>query len=74
MLRWVIHWLALGVIALLVLLRLAVALLGWVVALLLGLAAVVVSRGALRLLVVCARVVGLGGVGGWWASLEGVSI
>lgn len=74
LLRWVIHRLALGVIPLLTLLWLAVALLGWVVALLLGLAAVVVASGALRLLVVWARVVGLGRVGGWWACLEEVSI
>lgn len=72
LLRRVIHrLLALGVIALLALLGLAIALLGWVVALLLRLAAAVVvgcRAGVLALLlVVWACVVGLGRVGGWWA-------
>lgn len=69
---------ALGIITLLALLGLAIALLGWVVALLLGLAAAVVivcGAGTLALLlVVWACVVRLGRVGGWWACLEKISI
>lgn len=79
LLRRVIHrLLALRVIALLALLGLAIALLGWIVALLLGLAAAIVvvcGAGALALLlVVGACVVGLGRVGGWWACLEEISL
>lgn len=79
LLRRVIHrLLPLGVIALLVLLGLAIALLGWVVALLLGLAAAVVivcGAGALALLlVVWACVVRLSRVRGWWACLEKISM
>lgn len=79
LLRRVIHrLLALGVISLLALLGLAIAWMGWVEALLLGLAAAIVvvcGAGALALLlVVGACVVGLGRVGGRWACLKEINL